>query len=273
MATATNVTILNGLIHIDSVTSDATVRNGASRPVLTGSTHVSGVTVAGVPVTVDATGARIGNGGTTAGGPTASAQSLFRQVGVTLSVANPIDIVSSSHAERMVGGVLIAIDARVLSAYIASLPVPEAQQISATVNAQQQLLLALGEADVTLDTVSGAAPPVQVPAVLAPPTIGAPAQAIVPSSGGGNTVTPVGPPTNATPVTPNAGVAAPQAAAPATFALRLAKQYRGLLPWDFAIAALLALAAAGPLWRLTTGALDPDALPEECPLETRKGAP
>jgi hypothetical protein len=272
MATATNVTILNGLVHIDSVTSNATVRNGASRPVLTGDTQVSGLTVAGVPVTVDATGARIGNG-PTASGPTGSAQSLFGQMGITVSVAKPIDMVSGNHAERLVGGVLVAIDARVLSAYVASLPLPEAQEISATVNAKQQLLVGLGEADVTLDTVSGAAPSITVPTALVPPAASTPAGSIIPSSPAASLGSPTGQATTQTPVPPRGAVGTPPAAAPATFALRLAKQYRGLLPWDIAVAALLALAAAAPIWRLTTGALDPDALPEECPLETRKVGP
>ena len=267
-ASASDVNILAGLIHIASVTSNASITTDGTKPVLTGATGVVGMTVGGVPISIDAGGPHIGTGGTPAGGPTASAESVLRQAGVTMSVAQPVDLVSRSRAERVVGGLTIQVKASTLDKYVKALPAPVGQQLSAVLNLQQDLFLGFGSIDVNVGTVTAAASapvPVTLPAAPAPPA----AVVVSPVDTGPAPAAPA--PAAAQPTT----VAAPPAAAPTTQVLvpdlgtRLARAYRGLGPWSIVLAALLALAVVAPFWRLTTDALDAAASPDACPLDAR----
>jgi len=104
-AAANDISLLNGVIHIGSVVTDAKAISDGTTGTVEGETVVTGTTVAGVPVTVDQSGIHAAT--TTIPFAPNPAQSALDQMGVTIRVAQPVDTVNGADAARTAGGLVV----------------------------------------------------------------------------------------------------------------------------------------------------------------------
>ena len=270
-AGATGVSILSGLVTVGSVTSTAAVTSGAAAP--RGTTSVAGLTVAGVPLTVDAGGVSVSGTGTGQQASTAAAEDVLHRAGVTIYLARPVDVTRHAYVERDVGGLVIGIDGHALASFLASTG-PAGAAVQQVLDPHQALWVSLGAVDVSVQTVPGAGQGGILPVVtgVAPagsapggPTGATGAPSVATAAGGGGNV-PALPAAGPTPAPAGTGGPAkrPNAGSPLVTTLSLAPAaYKGVLPWQVLLALLGTAAAAGLLWRLT-GLLVSGAGSAEC---------
>jgi hypothetical protein len=272
-AHATGVSILGGLVRFASVSTQTTLRTDGVKPRLSGTTSVVGLTVAGTPLTVDGSGVRLGGAGTGAGDATDAAESLLRSVGVSLQVAQPIDLVSASHAERSMGGLIVGLDAKAIAGFLSTVSAPTAQEIAAVLNPQQTLVLSFGSVGVTATTITQHA--VGLGPLGSAPSVGATAgpsgaatkgtTAVGPAGGGApegssaGRVSDSAPPTSAGPVSLASGTTA---AGPGLLGVPAA--YHGIRAKDWFVAAVAIAVAAALLWGATKRVLLLAAAPTAC---------
>jgi hypothetical protein len=101
-AAANDINLLNGVIHIGSVATDAKAITDGTLGTVEGQTLVTGTTINGVPVTVDQAGIHAST--TTIPFAPNPAQSTLDALGVTIRVAQPVDTVNGADAARTAGG-------------------------------------------------------------------------------------------------------------------------------------------------------------------------
>jgi hypothetical protein len=156
------VNIANGLITVGTVSSTQTATSDGTIGKVDGSSVVSGVSVAGQPVTVDSTGVH-------AGGQTADVLSpllppvgqLLQTLGISMKVTKPLDTVSGPSAEREASGLTVIIDLTQLDSGLNQLAAGLPPQIQSALN---QLPLPLPNKQVVtfqfgwLDVQSAASP-------------------------------------------------------------------------------------------------------------------
>ena len=102
-----NVNIL-GVIHIDSVTTTVTTRSDGKKPVSTGSTVVSGLTVNGVGYSVDDTGAHVGGQGVPV--PPLVTPDQLKDLGISIEGIVQDASTTPTTAKRSAKGLTIRID-------------------------------------------------------------------------------------------------------------------------------------------------------------------
>ena len=280
-AGATGVSILAGLVTVGSVTSTAAVSSAGAAP--QGRTAVAGLTVAGVPMAVDAGGVSVAGSGTGQEKATAAAEDVLRHTGVTVFLARPVDITRKGYSERDAGGLVIGVDGKALASFLASTG-PAGATVQQLLAPQQGLWVSLGAVDVSVGTVPGAGGgSVLSPlgggtsggggsggSAPVPPTPSGAADQAGATSGGlpapaGTGVGGSALPSVAGPAGSGTGAASrPNAASPLVGTIALAPAaYKGILPWQVLLAVLGAAAAAAVVWRLT-GALLAAAGDAEC---------
>jgi hypothetical protein len=150
-AQATDVTIA-GVIHIDSVISQARAVTNGKNGTVSGVTEVSGVTVQGQGVTVDDKGVHVQNQTVPVFDPinNSQVQQALAQAGVTMKVAKPVDNLKGATAQRALGGLVLTFDAGALNAVI---PKQIQDQVKNYVQFNQTITLAIGAVAVDSQTV------------------------------------------------------------------------------------------------------------------------
>lgn len=156
-ATDSGISILGGLISIGGVTSTATATSDGTSASVTGSTVCTNVDVAGEAVTIDGNGIHA-DGQSTPAVPISSLDSTLSQLGISLSLTNPTDVVKGPSASRTLDGLKISIDLTTLDAtanqLAAVLPSSVTSNLPVALPNAQTLTLDLGTV-----TVSSAAAP------------------------------------------------------------------------------------------------------------------
>ncbi len=103
-AAASDINLLNGVIHIGSVVTEAKAITDGTVGTVEGQTSVTGATVGGTPVTVDSTGI---HGPATIPLAPNPAQAALDQLGVSIKVAEPVDTVNGADSARTAGGLVV----------------------------------------------------------------------------------------------------------------------------------------------------------------------
>jgi hypothetical protein len=183
-ATDSGISILAGLICIGSVTSTATATSDGTTGKVGGSTVVSNVVIAGQPATVDTSGIHAA-GNSSPGAPSLSVMNtLLFQLGMTMTVTNPTDVVKGAAASRTLDGLRITINLTTLDAaankFSTLLPASFTSQLPLPIPNSQQLTMDLGTVSVSSTASpafivgnSGAATsPATTPTTTAPLTTG-----------------------------------------------------------------------------------------------------
>lgn len=93
-----DVSLAGGIISIGSVVSTATASSNGVTATASGSTVVSGLTIAGVPVSVDSKGIHVKDTAIPVGITTAALNSAVKQLGLTVLMSQPILVVSRGNA-------------------------------------------------------------------------------------------------------------------------------------------------------------------------------
>lgn len=111
-----DVTLLGGVIRIGSVSTDLTVRSDGKKPVSSGSTVVTGLSIGGYGYTVDEQGARLlGAPGAPGSGPIpTNGLDPAKQLGITVSGISQDRTQDASTATREAKGLRITVDTVVL---------------------------------------------------------------------------------------------------------------------------------------------------------------
>lgn len=144
-AVATDVSLLGGLVTIDAVTTEAFAASDAAKGEVGGSFTVSGMVVDGHPVRIDAEGIHADGEDYDSGFSVvqqAVSQSLAA-AGITFAMAEPVDLVSGASASRSVGGLIVSIEAATFREYVAALPAPLRDAITANVAMDQSVHLTI----------------------------------------------------------------------------------------------------------------------------------
>lgn len=107
-AAITGIDVL-GLLKIDSIVTDLTATSGAGAPKLEGGTKVTGATILGQPITIDANG--IQSGGPSGPNPlVAAVDEALSQVGVRIYMAAPLDLAGGTSGQLTSAGLRIDIE-------------------------------------------------------------------------------------------------------------------------------------------------------------------
>ena len=157
VAGATDVDVLTGALHIDSIESRAVAASDSTTATCDGSTTVSGASVAGMPVTIDDSGVHA-QGSTVVPGvdPSALVASALAASGVSARTLPGVNSCSGASANRTSGGVVI------------TLPLPAAGPVppGGTLNVYLASASASANATPPFDLTGGVKPP-SIPPSLA----------------------------------------------------------------------------------------------------------
>jgi hypothetical protein len=158
-ATDTGISILGGFINIGSVTSTATAASNGTTGTLTGSTEVQNMTIAGVPVTVDANGIEADGQAAPLSLPISSINTLLNELGISIAMTNATDKTNGPSASRTLQGLTFTIDLKTLDSaaneFASLLPSSFTSQLPVALPDDQQLTLELAPVSVS----STASPP------------------------------------------------------------------------------------------------------------------
>lgn len=110
-STVHGIDIAGGLIHIGEVTSTATSSSDGNQGTVNGTSAVTGVTVAGENVSVDAQGVHVANNNEPILATVLpNVAQVLSTAGITLSLTNPADTVNGASAARQLDGLAVKID-------------------------------------------------------------------------------------------------------------------------------------------------------------------
>ncbi len=128
------ISVAGGLINIGTVTSTATAQSDGTTGAVTGTSVISGVTVAGQAVTVDAQGVHAsGQTLPVLGALLPTVSQVLQTAGITLTLTAPTDTVKGAGAERVLQGLQITVNLDTLDSGMtqlqALLPIQVRQQI------------------------------------------------------------------------------------------------------------------------------------------------
>jgi len=109
-----NIDLGGGVVHIDSILSNAKVISDGVKAVVTGGTTLSGVTVAGVPVFIDQDGAHVATMGA-GGNPLkqvldAGVAAALKTAGITFDLPGPIKKVADAEGNIVATGLIVTLD-------------------------------------------------------------------------------------------------------------------------------------------------------------------
>ncbi|MFN2543860.1 MAG: hypothetical protein ABR600_04705 [Actinomycetota bacterium] len=164
-AEATDLTIA-GIIHIDSVISEAQAVTDGEKGTVSGETKVTGATVQEQGVTIDEMGVHVADQTVPILDPINSSQvqQALAQLGITMKVAAPVDNTKGATAERMLGGLVVTFDSGSLGAIV---PQQVHDQLDRYVQFNQTVTMNFGGVSVSSKTAGGytvSSPPPSPPA-------------------------------------------------------------------------------------------------------------
>lgn len=168
-AAATDVSLLDGLIKIDSVVSRLTARSDGEKGTVAGTTTVSGATVQGVgAVVIDAAGVHVADSDVDTAAQQQALNQILNQAGITMQLSEPVDTIAGPQARRSLGGVLISVKSSTIEPLIAALPQDLQTQIRGQITFDQVFSIQIAPAAVS----AGAARTIEFapPEVPAEPT-------------------------------------------------------------------------------------------------------
>jgi hypothetical protein len=161
-----DLVLAGGVLRIGSVRSTATTTTDGTRSTAKGSTVVTGVSVAGVPVEVDGNGVHVAGKDATAPLPLQALNAAVKQLGLTLLVTSP-RVVQSGSAASYDAGALVLLYSRGASHYALTLG-----RASTSVAVTRGQPSGPTELFVPSPPVAGAAVPPSLPGTaLAPPPL------------------------------------------------------------------------------------------------------
>jgi hypothetical protein len=189
-ATDSCISVLGGLITIGSVTSTATATSDGTTAKLTGSTTVDGASIAGEPVTIDASGIHAAGQGSPADPVLPILEQALSQLGITMTVTNATDTSHGAGASRRLDGLRIAVNLTTLdkeaNAYSSLIPPSITAQLPLPVPNKQVLVWDIGTVDVQVAASPGFAGTSSAPTAAAS---SATDQATVPAPTGASSTT------------------------------------------------------------------------------------
>jgi hypothetical protein len=242
-ASATDVSLLGGIIKIDSVVTRAAARSDGEKGKVAGTTTVTGASVQGVGgVIIDSNGVHVADQSAGTAAQQQALNQVLNQLGITMQLSRPVDSSAGPKASRSLGGLLISIKSSTIEPLIAALP-PELQtQIRGQVTFDQVIAVQIAPAAVS----AGAARVIEFepPAVVPPaaPTTGDD------TSTSGDDLTPVG---EEPPSSEDVGPSAPATTGTAPVAIAPVKSdFDGVPLWLAILLVLIALVSSKPLTML-----------------------
>jgi hypothetical protein len=244
-ASATDVSLLGGVIKIDSVVTRATARSDGEKGTLAGTTTVVGAEVQGTRVAIDSDGVHVADQGSGTAAQQQALNQVLNQLGITMQLSEPVDTKAGPKASRALGGLLISIKSSTIEPLIAALPADLQSQIRGQITFDQVIAVQIAPAAVS----AGAARAIE----FEPPAIAPPA---APTSGDtGDTSAPADSlaPTGETDTTaPSTDTGTPATSVGGTsIALQPVKtDFQGVPVWLTVLLVLIALAASRPLTML-----------------------
>ncbi len=158
-ATDSGVSLLGGFITIGAVTSTATASSDGTTGKLTGSTQVENMSIAGVPVTVNANGIQADGNAAPLSLPISTINTLLNELGISVSVNNATDATNGPSASRTLQGLTFTVDLKTLDSaaneFASLFPSSFTSQLPVALPDDQQLTLELA----ALQVSSTASPP------------------------------------------------------------------------------------------------------------------
>jgi hypothetical protein len=115
-ATDSGISILGGFITIGGVTTTASATSDGTTGSVSGSTVVANVNIAGTPVTIDANGIEADGKTEALAAPIPTLNTLLKELGISLAVTSPTDVVGGASAVRTLDGLRISINITELDA-------------------------------------------------------------------------------------------------------------------------------------------------------------
>jgi hypothetical protein len=151
-ATDSGISILAGFITIGGVTSTATATSDGTTGTVSGSTLLNNVDIAGDQVTVTASGIQALGKNAPLSLPISTINTLLKELGITISVTNPTDVVASPSASRTLDGLKISINLDTLDTaaykFTSLLPASLTSKLPIAIPNQQLLTIDLGTVSV-----------------------------------------------------------------------------------------------------------------------------
>ena len=183
---------LLGILKIESVVTDLTATSGDGAPKLEGGTLVTGATILGQPVTIDANGIQVPNGSSSSNPLVAAMDDALAQVGIRVFVAEPVDLAGGGSGQLVAAGLRIDVELSertfpTLGQVLDLIPpmdalipgLPSVEDILAAARARHLSTIAVGGASVSLRTTStetSAEPPFtgggDLPSIAVPTDVG-----------------------------------------------------------------------------------------------------
>jgi hypothetical protein len=159
VATATSsvsgISLLDGFVTIGGVTTTAEASSDGTTGTVTGSTVLSNVNIAGESVTIDSGGIHAASEKALGAVPIAALNTILNELGITLSLTSPTDVVSGASASRTLDGLKIAINLDTLDTaankFASLLPASLTSKLPIPLPNQQLLSLNLATVQVSSD--------------------------------------------------------------------------------------------------------------------------
>ena len=256
-ASANDISLLGGLVRIDSVVTRAAARSDGEKGTVAGTTTVAGAYIADSAVVIDSSGVHVADQGFETVATQQAVNQALAQAGISIELAEPVDTIQGPMASRALGGVLVRIKSSTLEPLIAALPEDLQNQIRGQLTLDQEVTIQLAPAAVT----AGAAKVIEFPADLSD---------LADTPGGADAATgeAAGTPTD-TSAGPSAGTAgAPSAAAGGPVALSPVRTtFQGVPVWLVVLLVIGAFVTSRPLMAVADRLLAAGAGAAGCPDE------
>ena len=241
-STASDLSLVNGLIKIDSVITRATARSNGDSASVAGSTTILGAEVNGIGVRIDSDGVHVAGQNANSAAQQQALNSVLNQFGITMELASPIDTKQGAKASRALGGLLIRIKSSTLDPIITALPDNLEQNIRGQITLDQVVTVAVAPAVVSAGAAKNFVFTPTVPTIPTDTGTGGDT-----SVGGIDTLAPTDSGSGVTtPTSPSGSLAAP----PQNTTVLVAKTFSGVPVWLVVVLVLLALASSRPLTML-----------------------
>jgi hypothetical protein len=173
-AAVTGFELLGGIVKIEQVRSVATAETDGVKGTVTGRTVVTGLTIQDVEFTVDHDGVHAAGEAIPFPGGTDPINEQLALAGLSLFIAEPLDVVEGAEASRSIGGLIIVLETKTLAD---NLPPDLFSQLPPEVppflyDSNRTLTISLGGVAVSA-TAGGVLPPPPPPTTPPPPDTGA----------------------------------------------------------------------------------------------------
>jgi hypothetical protein len=259
-ASATDVSVLNGLFRFDSVVTRATARSDGEKGSVAGTTTITGATMQGVgSIVIDTDGVRVNEEGLGAAAAQQQVNQVLNQFGISMQLSKPVDTIEGPKGSRSLGGLIISVKSETLEPLIAALPAELQTEIRGQFTPDQTIAIQVAPAVVSAAAVKNVEFPITDVGPTAPeaPTTDVGDVSEVPSDDGGVSGT---------------GGTPPQAAGPSTVGrpeiTTVRTTFDGVPVWMVILLMLAAFVASRPLTALADRALSGRGGSVGCPDQT-----